>query len=224
VSGFDPDGDEVRLDVVDLDGCPVRMNSSGHVFVSRDAGLLNFEAKSLYTMVVSLVEVSNAFGPLLSAVSGNANVLVSVEDVNEAPMFSVLPTGYSVDEEAVNYTTVVPSLGGSFIVVTDEDGGNSSSLELSIRSSAAGFSSSYFEIVRASDNGTCRGGDNCILRVVLDRPALDYDAGMRGVNVSLTVTDSNGAFTTASNFTVVVNDINQGALCAVYCLQRWAVM
>jgi hypothetical protein len=157
-------------------------------------------------------------------VSGNANVLVSVEDVNEAPMFSVLPTGYSVDEEAVNYTTVVPSLGGSFIVVTDEDGGNSSSLELSIRSSAAGFSSSYFEIVRVSDNGTCRGGDNCILRVVLDRPALDYDAGMRGVNVSLTVTDSNGAFTTASNFTVVVNDINQGALCAVYCLQRWAVM
>jgi hypothetical protein len=33
--------------------------------------------------------------------------------------------------------------------------------------------------------------------------------------VSLTVTDSNGAFTTASNFTVVVNDINQGASCAV---------
>jgi hypothetical protein len=80
-----------------------------------------------------------------------------------------------------------------------------------------GFSSSYFEIVRSSDNGTCRGGDNCILRVVLNRPAMDYDAGMRGVNVSLTVTDSNGAFTTASNFTVVVNDINQGPLCAVSC-------
>jgi hypothetical protein len=51
--------------------------------------------------------------------------------------------------------------------------------------------------------------------VVLNRPALNYDAGLRGVNVSLTVTDSSGAFTRASNFTVVVNDINQGVLCVV---------
>jgi hypothetical protein len=55
---------------------------------------------------------------------------------------------------------------------------------------------------------------------------MDYDAGMRGVNVSLTVTDSNGAFTTASNFTVVVNDINQGPLRAAWralfvCNVRW---
>ena len=210
VIGFDPDGDEVRLDVVDLDGCPVRMNSSGHVFVSRDAGLLNFEAKSLYTMVVSLMEVSKAMGALQYATQGNVTLFLRVVDVNEAPTFSALPTGYSVDEEAVNYTTVVPSLGGSFIVVTDEDGGNLTSLVIAVRSSAVGFSSSYFEIVRSSDNGTCRGGDNCILRVVLNRPAMDYDAGMRGVNVSLTVTDSNGAFTTASNFTVTVNNINQG--------------
>jgi hypothetical protein len=45
---------------------------------------------------------------------------------------------------------------------------------------------------------------------VLNRPAMDYDAGLTGVNVSLTVTDSKGAFTTASNFTVTVNNINQG--------------
>jgi hypothetical protein len=212
---------------VTLDGCPVRMNSSGHVLVDRDAGLLNFEAKSLYTMVVSLMEVSNAMGALQYATQGNVTLFLRVVDVNEAPMFSVLPTGYSVDEEAVNYTTVVPSSGGSFIVVTDEDGGNSSSLALSIRSSAVGFSSSYFEIVRVSDNGTCRGGDNCILRVVLNRPAMDYDAGLTGVNVSLTVTDSNGAFTTASNFTVVVNDINQGmlraAFDALFCALKWVV-
>jgi hypothetical protein len=215
VTGFDTDADPLLYSIVTLDGCPVRMNSSGHVLVDRDAGLLNFEAKSLYTMVVSLMEVSNAMGALQYATQGNVTLFLRVVDVNEAPTFSALPTGYSVNEEAVNYTTVVPSLGGSFIVVTDEDGGNLTSLVIAVRSSAVGFSSSYFEIVRSSDNGTCRGGDNCILRVVLNRPAMDYDAGMRGVNVSLTVTDSKGAFTTASNFTVVVNDINQGPLSVV---------
>ncbi len=64
VTGFDPDADPLALRIVTLDGCPVRMNSSGHVLVYRDAGLLNFEAKSLYRMVVSLMEVSNAMGAL----------------------------------------------------------------------------------------------------------------------------------------------------------------
>jgi hypothetical protein len=213
VTGVDPDADPLLYSIVALDGCPVRMNSSGHMFVD---GLLNFEARSLYTMVVSLVEVSNAMGALQYATQGNATLFLRVVDVNEAPIFSVLPTGYSLDEEAANYTIVAPSSGGSFIAVTDEDAGNSSSLVITVRSSAAGFASSYFEVVRASDNGTCRGGDSCVLRVVLKRPALNYDAGLRGVNVSLTVTDSNGAFTRASNFTVVVNDINQGVLCVVY--------
>jgi hypothetical protein len=194
------------------------MNSSGHVFVSHDAGLLNFELKSRYTMVVSLMEVYNgAMGALQYAMQGNVALFLRVLDVNEAPIFSVLPTGYSVNEEAANFTTVVPSSGGSFIVVTDEDAGNSSSLVVTVRSSAVGFSSSYFEIVRANTTVACRGGENCILIVKFLRPAMDYDAGMRGVNVSLTVTDSNGAFTTASNFTVVVNNTNQGAsVCYVF--------
>jgi hypothetical protein len=109
---------------------------------------------------------------------------------------------------------VAPSSGGSFIAVTDEDAGNSSSLVITVRSSAAGFASSYFEVVRASDNGTCRGGDSCVLRVVLNRPALNYDAGLRGVNVSLTVTDSSsGAFTRASNFTVFVTKFGLRTSC-----------
>jgi hypothetical protein len=188
---------------------PFRINATGALFFGSTAGtLLNFEGTALYTCTVQVTDPTSR--------SDTQAFNVTVVDVNEAPTFSALPTGYSVDEEAVNYTTVVPSSGGSFIVVTDEDAGNLTSLVIAVRSSAVGFSSSYFEVVRASDNGTCRGGDNCILRVVLNRPAMDYDAGMRVVHVSLTVTDSNGAFTTASNFTVVVDDINQGALRAVF--------
>jgi hypothetical protein len=143
-----------------------------------------------------------------------------VRDVNEAPTFGTLPTGYSVPEESGAGVVVTPTVG-TFITVADQDGGNASALTVTVASSAWGFSSNYFEVVRSSDFAACVGGDTCILRVRTGSPRMDYDAGLVRVNVTVTVADSNGLRTTTPNFTVAIVDINQGALVlcrAVRCL------
>jgi hypothetical protein len=108
---------------------PFYINATGSLFF-RSPGLpLNYEATATYTCTVEVVDPTSR--------SHSQVFTIVVVDVNEAPIFSVLPTGYSVDEEAVNFTIVAPSSGGSFIMVTDEDAGNSSSLVITVRSSAA---------------------------------------------------------------------------------------
>jgi hypothetical protein len=149
-----------------------------------------------------------------------SSLTVNVRDVNEAPTFGTLPTGYSVPEESGAGVVVTPTVG-TFITVADQDGGNASALTVTVASSAWGFSSNYFEVVRSSDFAACVGGDTCILRVRTGSPRMDYDAGLVRVNVTVTVADSNGLRMTTPNFTVTIVDINQGAFALRRYVAAW---
>jgi hypothetical protein len=220
VTASDPDGDPLVFSIVTTDGCPIRMNSSGWLFTDSALGVLDFESKATCAFTVEVTEVSTAVPPLLSSTQGVSSLTVNVRDVNEAPTFGTLPTGYSVPEESGAGVVVTPTVG-TFITVADQDGGNASALTVTVASSAWGFSSNYFEVVRSSDFAACRGGDTCILRVRTGSPRMDYDAGLVRVNVTVTVADSNGLRMTTPNFTVTIVDINQGAFALRRYVAAW---
>ena len=216
LNASDPDADPMRFDLIDDGGGPFSLSSTGELTVNTSKGWLDYEVTQLYTVKLGLREVSNAIlnSSLLYATQGNVTLQIRVTDVNEAPYFSVLPSGYRLAEESPILSHALPTvpgaLGGYSIVVNDEDFGNNSALTLTTASSAVGFGANYFEVVNASTNATCRGGDLCVLRLRVNSSRVDYDAGIRSINVTLTVTDSLSASATTGVFSVGINDINQG--------------
>jgi hypothetical protein len=210
----DPDGDTLQFSLSNDGGGPFVVNSTGALFVDLNKGSLNFEATPAYICTVLVSDIlTTSPGTVLT---NSTTFTITVRDVNEAPTFGTLPTGYSVPEESGAGVVVTPTVG-TFITVADQDGGNASALTVTVASSAWGFSSNYFEVVRSSDFAACRGGDTCILRVRTGSPRMDYDAGLVRVNVTVTVADSNGLRTTTPNFTVTIVNINQGAFAVVAC-------
>ena len=216
LNASDPDADPMRFDLVDDGGGPFSLSPIGELTVNTSKGWLDYELKELYTVKLSLREVSNAISnaSLLYATQGNVTLQIRVTDVNEAPYFSVLPSGYRLREESPVFTRAVPTtagaLGGYSIVVNDEDFGDNSVLVVACVSSSVGFGEAYFEVVSSATNSTCRGGQQCALRLRGDSTRIDYDAGLRSINVTLTVTDSLSLSSTSSKFLVMVDDVNQG--------------
>lgn len=209
--GVDPDGDPLRFDLTSDGGGPFSMSSTGTLYVDTSKGWLDFEGVRQYVLTVSLSESSNALGTsLLSASQGSASLAVSVLDVNERPVFSSMASasGWHIAEEST-YPSVVSVTGGVYIRLSDNDTGNGSTLLVSTTSASSGFGSGYFELVGVSSGTTCRGSEDCVLRVSSASPRLDYDAGLRVVNVSIVITDATGLSSTSSVFAVSVDDINQ---------------
>jgi hypothetical protein len=227
LNGSDPDSNPFRFDMVDDGGGPFSITMSGLLTVDTSRGWLDYEVTPSYTVVLSLREVSNAVnnGSLLSATQGNTTLQVRVVDINEAPYFSVLPSGYHLSEESPALTRATPStagaLGGYSIVVGDEDFSDNSALVVSTVSNATGFGSAYFEVVNSTTNGTCRGGQLCVLRLRSDASRIDFDAGLRSIDVAVTVTDSDLA-STVVYFNVSVDDINQGAVAFYVSVAGWS--
>ena len=95
-----------------------------------------------------LTRITAVIGAALA--QGNVTLQIRVTDVNEAPYFSVLPSGYRLAEESPVLTRAVPTtagaLGGNSIVVNDEDFGNNSALIVTCVSSSTGFGEAYFEV------------------------------------------------------------------------------
>ncbi len=217
---FDDDPDPFVFTLVNDSSGPFSMNSSGYLRVDTSKGRLNFEERTTYVLTVSLRESNNQLGSaLLYASQGNLTITITVVDVNESPYFVGVPSGYRIDEESANpnvTTAVVPGVNGSFIIVGDQDFGNDSALTVTTVSDAIGFGSSYFEVVNVI-GGECLGGQECVLRVRSGSPRMNYDAGMRTINVTLNVSDPTGRSTLTPMFNVTVNDINQG-LCGCACI------
>ena len=211
---FDDDPDPFRFTLVNDSSGPFSMNSSGYLRMDTSKGALNFEERSTYVLTVSLQETSNQLGSaLLFASQGNLTITITVLDVNEFPYFVGVPSGYRIDEESANpnvTTAMVAGVNGTFIIVGDQDFGNDSALTVTTVSGALGYGSSYFEVVTAGGD-VCRGAQQCVLRVRSGSPRMNFDAGLRTINVTLNVSDSTGRSTLTPMFNVTVNDINQGA-------------
>ena len=238
VIATDPDGDSFVFTITDTGGGPFSIGAISGAITVTPLGSLNYEAQSSYTVAVTVQETTVARGvPLNTTIL----VTVAVVDVNEPPYFSVLPNGYTLDEESVYpmvatpYTTngvmvvssdplVAVPFNGAFVSVNDEDFGNNSALVVTATSS--GVNTSYLEVVNAVTGGPCRGGQNCTLRVQRGSSRVNYDApaAMRWIAVVVMVQDSTGLSASSSPFNVTINDINQGAVgwcgnrnCLVFC-------
>ena len=212
LNATDPDANPLRFIFVNDSGGPFSLSTSGLLTVNTSLGWVNYEAKSTYTLTIGLQEVSNALGTaLLYAREGNTTLVVNVRDVNEAPYFVNVPGAYRINEESTSPTVVTPFTNGTNIMVQDEDIGNNSALVVNVSSSATGYGSGYFEVVNASGSA-CRGGLPCVLRMMAGSPVIDYDAGIRSINVTVTVRDPLSAAAVTPLFNVTVDDINQGEL------------
>jgi hypothetical protein len=182
---MDPDSNPLRFDLLDDGGGPFSLSTTRYLTVNTSSkGWLDYELMTLYALSISLSEASNAMNnaSLLYATQGNVTLQIRIVDMNEAPVFSSLPSSYRLSEESLVMTRASVAMGlGSYIVVNDEDFGNSSSLVVSLTSWLTGFGSSYFEVMNRSTNGSCRGasGHKCVLRLRSDSSPIDYDAGMR---------------------------------------------
>ena len=236
-SAYDDDGDGFTFTLLSDGGGPLSLTTDGRLFVDTAKGWLNYEVSTGYTLSVMLRETSNRVSgsPLLFAMQGNVSQSVRVVDVNEYPYFVVVPANYSLDEESAYPTTVTPqysnvsvttslnplvsswTTSAKYIMVYDEDIGNNSALVVTVSCSAAlgpgGFGSGYLELVNAT-GGSCRGNQNCTLRVRAGALRINYDAPdlVRSMNVTLTVTDPTGLIVNSSLLTVAINDVNQGML------------
>ena len=228
----DPDGDPFVYQLSGVTGPFAIDATTGVLTVATGLGWLDFEVTASYVVNVTVAETSSSLDTPLTAYQ---LVTVTVLDVNEYPYFVVVPANYSLDEESVYPTTVTPqysnvsvttslnplvsswTTSAKYIMVYDEDIGNNSALVVTVSCSAAlgpgGFGSGYLELVNAT-GGSCRGNQNCTLRVRAGALRINYDAPdlVRSMNVTLTVTDPTGLVVNSSLLTVAINDVNQGML------------
>ena len=203
VTGTDPDNDTLRYTLLDADGGPFVMRSDGSLFVDKSAGILDYEYRHVYDLVVELREAQNIGGSLLYATgsSGQRHLSVTVLDVNEAPRFVMVPDHFHIDE----HDRVDAVWSSSELMVFDEDIGNNSALDVRV----IGRGRTYYDIRESGNSSACVGNVSCVLMPAWDSPDVDFDKGLTLIEVSILVTDPAG-LSAILNTTVSIVDINQG--------------
>ena len=179
LSATDPDaGDSVTYRIVDG-------NVGDRFAVAQTSGMVtltstvDYETRNLYSLTVDAVDKSGR--------STSRTLTVTVTDVNEPP--SLAPQTRSVAESALPDDNGVPVEIGDPVQVVDPDFGASHTITI-----VGGNSAGFFEF-EGSQLQLTKGG-------------LDYDAGVRRFDLTLSIVD-NGGLQASAQLTVNVLDVNE---------------
>lgn len=188
--------------------CVIDITSNGTLYVDTSLAQIDYYHNPVFVFNVSISEISNHFGPLLTV---STTVTVTVTEVNQPPVFLFVPAIFQVNELAPAGTIVTQSPG--FIQVYDHDQANSS-LTVNV---TEGFQ--YFDVVGSDPGSRCFGGDTCSLIVNSNTSAPSFDAGIHTVLVTVTVTDSL-ELSASITFVVIIVQVNEGKMhfCAGACM------
>lgn len=178
----------------------IDITSNGTLYVDTSVAQIDYYQKPVYVFNVSLTEISNHFGPLLTV---STTVTVTVTEVNQPPVFLSIPTIFQVNGLAPPSTIVSQSPG--YIQVYDHDQANSS---LTVNVTTGG---QYFNVSGSVPGSPCRGGDTCSLVVNSNTSAPNFDAGIHTVLVTIMVTDPLG-LSASTTCMVVINQVNIGTM------------
>jgi cadherin domain-containing protein/FIMAH domain-containing protein len=154
-------------------------SSTGQITVANSAAL-NFEATPSFSLSVMVADDGSPVG------SDSATVTISLNDVNENPVFTSAGP-FSLAENSANGTSV-----GS-VSATDEDAGQTATLSFSI---TGGNTNGAFAINTATGEIT-----------VANSVALDFETTPT-FTLSVTVTDS-GALSTTTSVSISLTDVNE---------------
>ena len=203
---FDPFVFEMAPSMVNS---PFLVDAYGMITVN---GYLDFEVQSMYVISVTLNETITRACPF----SSNASFVITLLDVPEPPYFSVLSSGFNMPEEQ---STPYNTSGTAVFTARDVTAGNTSTVTVAVTAvtivmslSGVTYSRStalpYFVVVSPS-GGACVGGVACVLQVSSSSPRMDYDVGLRGLNVTITATGATG-LTTSVVVPIVITNVNEG--------------
>ncbi len=180
VAAVDDDGDSLTYSLGGDDAASFDIVASSGQLLTKAA--LDYEAKSSYTVTVSVSDSKDAGGNADTATDGTITVTITVANVEETPGF---PTGESEARSVAENTEAGENIGDP-VAATDDDGD-------SLTYSLSGDDAASFGIVASSGQ-------------LLTKGALDYETGS-SYSVTVSVSDSKdagGNADTATDDTIAV--------------------
>jgi hypothetical protein len=198
LTATDPDGDVIGNFTI------VTGNEQGRFVIDTKTGKisllgsLDFESASSYTLLVQCQDsppMKDINGQLVevAAFTAEAKVIISVQDVNEAPTLAGA-------EFTLNENVPVGTVVGKSIDMKDQDKGDKGTFAIT-----AGNTNSVFRITSSSRSNP-DGSTTWFGQLYVDKAAIDYEKS-DSYNLQVKVTDAGGLSATAS-IIVTIADMN----------------